>query len=61
MLAKGAGTLRGTGGMQAKIMSAKLCGDVGVPMFIANGQDPALLYDIVNGEAKGTYFVPEKK
>ncbi len=60
-VAKGAGTLRGTGGMQAKIMSAKLCGEAKIPMFIANGQDPAILYDIVNGEAKGTYFVPEEK
>lgn len=60
-LAQGAGTERGTGGMRAKILAAKLAGDAGVPTFVANGSDVEILYSILNGEAKGTYFVPEVK
>ena len=59
-LCSGAGTKRGTGGMQAKLISARMAGEAGVPTFVANGENPSVLYDIVKGEAKGTYFVPKK-
>lgn len=55
-LCTGAGTKRGTGGMQAKLISAKLAGSVGTPTFVASGSNPAILYDIINGTATGTYF-----
>ena len=53
----GAGTKLGTGGMQTKIHAAKIATAAGVTMVIANGQDPALLYDIVEGRPVGTRFV----
>ena len=59
-LCSGAGTKRGTGGMQAKLISARMAGEAGVPTFVANGENPEILYDIINGNAKGTYFVPLK-
>lgn len=55
--ASGAGTARGTGGMVAKLQSAAIAAKQHIPMIIANGQNPAILYDIiVNGEFTGTYF-----
>ena len=54
--AGGAGTARGTGGMQAKLMAAQMTADAGIPMMIVNGTDPEILYDVINGTAKGTYF-----
>ncbi len=55
--ATGAGTKRGTGGMATKILAAKITSDAGVDLVIANGQDPAILRDILNGEDIGTIFV----
>lgn len=55
-IAGGAGTARGTGGMRAKLDAALICREAGVPMFIANGANPDILYDIVAGTAVGTLF-----
>lgn len=55
--AGGAGTDRGTGGMQAKLTAAKMVTSQGIPMFIMNGQDPNILYDLLDGKHVGTYFV----
>ncbi len=52
----GAGTARGTGGMSAKLESAKYTTDRGIPMIICNGADPEILYDVFDGEFVGTYF-----
>jgi len=52
----GAGTKLGTGGMQTKISAAKIATAAGVTMVIANGQDPSVLYDIVEGRPAGTRF-----
>lgn len=60
-LAGGAGTERGTGGMRAKLEAAKIAGAAGVPMVIANGANPDILYDICAGKPVGTLFaVPGK-
>ena len=56
----GAGTKLGTGGMQTKISAAKIATAAGVTMVIANGQDPAVLYDIVEGRPAGTRFVAKE-
>lgn len=53
-LAGDAGSALGTGGMRTKLNAAKICIDKGVDMVIANGENPALLYDIINGKA-GNY------
>lgn len=52
----GAGTSRGTGGMATKLESAKYVTERGIPMIIVNGADASILYDIFDGEFKGTYF-----
>lgn len=56
-IAGGAGTSRGTGGMRAKLDAAAICRDAGVPMVIANGANPDILYDIVAGAQVGTRFL----
>ena len=53
----GAGTSLGTGGMQTKINAAKIANSKGVDMIIANGNDPDILYDIVEGKDIGTRFI----
>ena len=54
--AGGAGTKRGTGGMIAKINAADIASQNGIPMLIINGENPAILYDILDGKHVGTYF-----
>lgn len=58
--AGGAGTERGTGGMQAKLLAAKIAGEAGIPMLIMAGTDPEKLYDVFRGEVVGTFFAAGK-
>ena len=58
--AGGAGTERGTGGMQAKLLAAKIAGEAGIPMLIMAGTDPEKLYDVFRGETVGTFFAAGK-
>lgn len=58
--AGGAGTARGTGGMAAKLKAAKMCTEKGIPMIIANGGNPDILYDIMDGTFRGTLFDTEE-
>ncbi len=60
-LAGGAGTTLGTGGMATKLRAAQLAGDAGVEMVIANGANPEVLYDIVDGKPVGTRFTARKE
>lgn len=55
-MAKGADTAFGTGGMTTKIAAAKLAGEAGVDMVIANGDDITNIRKILNGEEIGTLF-----
>ncbi len=58
-LADGKGSALGTGGMETKIHAAQIvskCAD----MIIANGDEPELLYTIVEGGRVGTRFLKEK-
>ena len=59
-IAGGAGTSRGTGGMIAKLNAAKIVTSVGIPMFILNGEDPEILYTLLDGGHVGTYFCADK-
>ena len=52
-LAGNEGSSLGTGGMITKIKAAKAVTEKGIDMIIANGKNPDILYDIVEG--KGTY------
>ncbi len=56
----GAGSKFGTGGMATKIKAAKIATEAGIDMIIANGKDPSVLYDIVEGKPTGTRFVARK-
>ncbi len=59
--AGGAGSDRGTGGMATKIGAAEKSMAQGIPMIIASGEDPEILYDIFDGRHVGTLFCPERK
>ena len=52
-------TTQGTGGMVTKLRAAEICLSCGCEMVIANGNNPAALYDIVEGRPVGTRFVGE--
>ena len=59
-LAGGKGTEFGTGGMITKLEAAKICMSCGCDMIITNGNNPASLYDIVDGKNVGTKFSGKK-
>ncbi len=56
-LAGGEGSSLGTGGMVTKLRAAEICTADTCDMIIANGQNPFLLYDIIEGKAVGTRFL----
>ena len=58
--AGGAGSNRGTGGMVTKLSAAKVATSNGIDMILANGENPEILIDILNGEDIGTMFVAKK-
>ena len=60
MLAGGAGSSLGTGGMLTKVTAAKRATAAGVDMIITNGAHADVLYDIVEGKPVGTRFVGRK-
>ena len=47
----------GTGGMATKLKAAKICTSNGADMIIANGENPNILYDIIDGKEIGTRFI----
>jgi len=55
--AGGAGSNRGTGGLVTKLHAAQIAGEAGIPMFLVNGADPSVLYDLIEGRHVGTYFM----
>ncbi len=59
--AGGAGTKRGTGGMITKLQAAESAVRHGIPMIIVNGANPDILYDIFDGNFRGTYFEAEEQ
>lgn len=56
-LAGGVGSNRGTGGMVTKLTAAEIATNAGIHMVIANGNNLAALYDILDGKPVGTLFV----
>lgn len=55
-IAGNSGSNRGTGGMVTKLIAAKNVMSAGINMVIANGQNPAVIYDILDGKRVGTLF-----
>ncbi|MBQ8600268.1 MAG: glutamate 5-kinase [Clostridia bacterium] len=60
-LAGGKGSALGTGGMATKLHAAELCMKQGISTVIADGGDPAILYDIFEGKQVGTLFKGAKE
>ncbi len=58
--AGGAGSSRGTGGLITKLHAAQIVTEHGIPMFIINGENPEILYDLLEGRHIGTYFMSAK-
>ena len=56
-LAGGNGTSLGTGGMVTKLRAARIAGEAGIDMVIANGARPERIYDIIEGKRVGTRFI----
>lgn len=51
----------GTGGMTTKIQAAKIANKKHIPMIIANGANPNIIYNILHGEYRGTLFDIEEE
>lgn len=51
----------GTGGMATKLSAAIRATEAGVDMVIANGETPAVLYDIIEGRNVGTRFAGRRE
>ncbi len=58
--AGGAGSKRGTGGMITKLSAARLVTSAGINMVLANGKNPDIIMEILNGENVGTLFVAKR-
>lgn len=59
--AGGAGSKLGTGGMLTKVHASRLAAENGTNAVIANGSDPEIIYDILDGVEIGTLFIANTK
>ena len=55
------GSALAVGGMATKLKAAKMTSAQGIDLVIANGADPMLLYDIIEGKPVGTRFLGQRK
>ncbi len=55
-VAGGSGSARGTGGMMTKVQAARIANGAGIDVYVARGDDPAILYRVMEGEDVGTLF-----
>jgi glutamate 5-kinase len=49
------------GGMSSKVQAAKVAVSTGVNTIIADGREPSIIKDILDGKEPGTYFPAERK
>jgi glutamate 5-kinase len=59
-LAKGRGTVVGTGGMRSKVEAARTAAHFGIPTMVANGRTPGTITAIFRGSETGTLFLPRE-
>ena len=59
--AGGAGSRLGTGGMLTKVHASRLAAEQGTNAVIANGSNPEIIYDILDGAEVGTLFIANPK
>jgi len=50
-------SILGSGGMGSKIAAAELCREHNVDVVIADGADPSVIMDVLEGKDLGTFFV----
>ena len=55
-MAEDASSNVGTGGMITNLHAAQYANEHNIPMIIANGKQPSILYDILEDNYKGTLF-----
>ena len=56
-MAHGSGSNRGTGGMVTKLSAAKFVNENSIDCIVLNGEDPSILYDVVDKKKQvGTLF-----
>lgn len=60
-VAGGAGSKLGTGGMLTKVHASRLAAAQGINAVIANGDDPKIIHNILDGMDVGTLFVARGK
>ncbi|MDR0828463.1 MAG: glutamate 5-kinase [Desulfovibrio sp.] len=60
LLAGGPGSGLGIGGMVTKVQAAEMATRAGIGVIIASGTQGSVLGDILQGQEKGTYFVPRR-
>lgn len=58
--AGGVGTKTARGGMVTKVAAAKIANSAGVNMVLANGKNPEIIMDIINGKEVGTLFAAKR-
>ena len=58
--AGGGGTALSTGGMATKLTAAGICMEAGTDMYILNGAQPLLIYEVLEGKRVGTRFIGRK-
>jgi glutamate 5-kinase len=58
-LASGTGSSFGTGGMATKISAAKITMAAGIDTVITNGEEPSIVFDVIEGTEVGTHFIAE--
>ncbi|MFW5883474.1 MAG: glutamate 5-kinase, partial [Verrucomicrobiota bacterium] len=59
-LARGTQSPTAVGGMASKIEAAKVATGSGAGVFIGNGSEPRVLLDLLDGDNRGTFFMPRK-
>ena len=60
-LAGGAGSSLGSGGMATKLKAADVAMNAGIDMVITNGENPEILYALLEGKPIGTRFIGKKE
>ena len=50
----------GGGGMATKLTAAGICMEAGTDMYILNGAQPLLIYEVLEGKSVGTRFIGRK-
>lgn len=60
-MARGASWETRVGGMTTKVEAARIAGQSGIPTVIANGHNPKVAHEVLQGKDVGTLFIPSKK